>query len=229
LFAGILFIPEYQQIVRGDSAIKSGLLLLPLVAGMLVTLITVGRLITKYGHYRIFPIIGTIITGLGLYMFSHLTIHTSQIILSLWMIVLGVGIGSFMQVMTLAVQNSVPREELGISTATATFFRSMGSSLGGAIFGAVLINRLALHLKQLLPTSASGHVVINTSAIENGIQPTSFAKLPPSVSHDVLQAFALSFHDMFLLTIPFVIVALIVALMLKEIPLRTTTKGSEAI
>ncbi|HUD05829.1 MAG TPA: MDR family MFS transporter [Candidatus Saccharimonadales bacterium] len=229
LFAGILFIPEYQQIVRGDSAIKSGLLLLPLVAGMLTALITSGRLITRFGHYRIFPIIGTAITGLGLFLFSHLTIHSSQIILSLWMIVLGVGIGSFLQVMTLAVQNSVPREELGISTATATFFRSMGSSLGGAIFGAVLINRLLSHLKQLLPTAASGHVVINASAIENGIAPTSFAKLPPNVSHAVLQAFTLSFHDMFLLTLPFVAVAFIVSLLLKEMPLRTTTRGSEEI
>jgi hypothetical protein len=105
----------------------------------------------------------------------------------------------------------------------------MGSSLGGAIFGAVLINRLLSHLKQLLPTAASGHVVINASAIENGIAPTSFAKLPPNVSHAVLQAFTLSFHDMFLLTLPFVAVAFIVSLLLKEMPLRTTTRGSEEI
>jgi EmrB/QacA subfamily drug resistance transporter len=229
LFAGILFIPEYQQIVRGYSAIKSGLLLLPLVFGMLGMLITTGRLITRFGHYRIFPIIGTAVTGIGLFLFSHLTIHTSQITLSLWMIVLGAGIGSFMQVMILAVQNSVPREELGVSTATATFFRSMGSSLGGAIFGAVLINRLMFHLKQLLPPSSAGHVVINATQIENGVQPSSFAKLPPSVSHDVLQAFSLSFHDLFLLAIPFVAVAFIVALLLKEIPLRSTAQGTEEI
>jgi EmrB/QacA subfamily drug resistance transporter len=229
LFAGILFIPEYQQIVRGYSAIKSGLLLLPLVAGMLAMLITTGRLITKTGHYRIFPIIGTLITGTGLWLFSHLTINTSQITLSLWMVVLGAGIGSFMQVMTLAVQNAVPREELGVSTATATFFRSMGSSLGGAIFGAILINRLLLHLKQLLPAASSGHVVINAATIQNGIPPSAFAKLPPSISHDVLQSFVLSFHDMFLLAIPFVVLAFIVALFLKEIPLRNTAKGSEVV
>jgi EmrB/QacA subfamily drug resistance transporter len=229
LFAGILFIPEYQQIVRGYSAIKSGLLLLPLVFGLLGALIVSGRLITKTGHYRIFPIIGTLITAFGLWLFSHLTTSTSQLTLSLWMIVLGIGIGSFMQVMTLAVQNAVPREELGVATATATFFRTMGSSLGGAVFGAILINRLILHLHQLLPPAASGHIVINAASVENGISPTAYAKLPPSISHDVLQSFVLSFHDMFLLAIPFAVLAFVVALFLKEIPLRNTTKGAEVV
>jgi hypothetical protein len=149
--------------------------------------------------------------------------------MSFWMVVLGYGIGSFMQVMTLAVQNSVPHEELGVSTAVATFFRSIGSSLGGAIFGAVLINRLTLHLKDLLPPAASGHLVINASQIENGVAPAAFAKLPPSISHDVLQAFTLSFHDLFLLAIPFVVLSFVVALFLKEIPLRSTIKGTEEV
>jgi hypothetical protein len=83
------------------------------------------------------------------------------------------------------------------------------------------------HLKQLLPAASSGHIVINASAVENGLPPTALAKLPPSVSHDVLQSFVLSFHDMFLLAIPFALLAFIVALFLKEIPLRDTTKGAE--
>lgn len=229
MFAGILFIPEYQQIVRGYSAIKSGLFLLPLVFGLLGALIISGRLITKTGHYRIFPLIGTAVTALGLWLFSHLGTNTSQLTLSIWMVVLGAGIGSFMQVMTLAVQNSVPREELGVSTATATFFRSMGSSLGGAVFGAILINRLIFHLHQLLPPVVSGHITINAAAVENGIPPTAYAKLPPSVAHDILKSFVLSFHDMFLLAIPFVALAFIAGLFLKEIPLRNTTKGTEVV
>lgn len=229
LFAGILFIPEYQQIVRGDSAVKSGLLLLPLVAAMLTALISVGRLITKTGRYRIFPIVGTVITGLGLWLYSHLAIHTSQVTLSLWMVVIGLGIGSFLQVMTLAVQNAVPREELGSSTATATFFRNLGSSLGGAIFGAILINRLSYHLKQLLPAASSSHVTINAAAVENGVPPTALAKLPPSVSHDISQSFVLSFHDMFLLVLPFVALAFITAFFLKEIPLRNSARGAEVV
>jgi EmrB/QacA subfamily drug resistance transporter len=229
LFAGILFIPEYQQIVRGYSAVKSGLLLLPLIGGLMLMLVTSGRLITKTGRYRIFPLIGTLITALGLWLFSHLTLHTSQLTLSLWMVVLGAGIGTFMQVMTLAVQNAVPRTELGVATATATFFRTMGSSLGGALFGAILINRLLSHLHKLLPAASRGHVTINASAVENGIPQTALAKLPPNVSHAVLQSFVLAFHDMFLLAIPFALMAFVVALFLKEIPLRETTKGAEVV
>lgn len=230
LFAAILFIPEYQQIVRGYSAVKSGLLLLPLVGGMLTTLIISGRLITKFGHYRIFPIIGTAVTAIGMFLFSHISLSTSQLQLSLWMVVLGLGIGSFLQVMTLAVQNAVPRDELGVATATSTFFRSMGSSLGGAIFGAILTNRLAFHLKQLLPhTNISGSASHLAASVETGVTPTFINKLPSSISHDIYQAFVLSFHDLFLLAIPVVLLAFVAALFLRETPLRTTTKGPEVI
>jgi EmrB/QacA subfamily drug resistance transporter len=230
LFAAILFIPEYQQIVRGYSAVKSGLLLLPLVVGMLVTLVISGRLITKWGHYKAFPIIGTIVTALGVWLFSHLTLHTTQLELTLWMLVLGAGVGSFLQVMTLAVQNAVPRSELGVATASATFFRSMGSALGGAVFGAILTNRLAFHLKQLLPhASIAGNAANLSTSVQNGVTPTFINKLPPSVSHDIYQAFVLSFHDMFLLAIPVVLVAFVAALFLRETPLRDTTKGAEVI
>ncbi|HUC95901.1 MAG TPA: MDR family MFS transporter [Candidatus Saccharimonadia bacterium] len=231
LFAAILFIPEYQQIVRGYSAIKSGLLLLPLVAGMLLTLITTGRLITKWGRYRIFPIIGTLTTAFGVWLFSHLTLHTSQLQISIWMVVVGAGIGMFLQVMTLAVQNAVSHDELGVATASATFFRSMGSALGGAVFGAILTNRLSFHLKQLLPSVSSiGSSASSLSkSVQSGATPTFINKLPPSISHDIYQAFVLSFHDMFLIAIPVLLVAFIAALFLREAPLRTTTKGPEVI
>ncbi len=228
MFAAILFIPEYQQIVRGYSAIKSGLLLLPLVAGMLITLVTSGRLITKYGHYRPFPILGAIITTIGMWLFSGLTLKTTQLQLSIWMVVLGIGLGMFMQVMTLAVQNAVDHSEIGVATASATFFRSIGSSLGGAIFGAILTNRLAFHLKQLLPI-ASDKVNSLTTSIQNGISAADINQMPPNVSHAIFKAFVLSFHDMFLLGIPILILALIAALFLRETPLRTTVKTPEVI
>ncbi len=221
LFASILFIPEYQQIVRGYSAVKSGLLLLPLVFAMLAALIMSGRLITKTGRYRLFPIIGTLVTALGIWLFSNLTLHTSQVTLSLWMIVVGIGIGSFMQVMTLAVQNAVPRSELGVATGSATFFRSIGSSLGGAVFGAILTSRLTIHLKQLLPNFKDSHNL--ASSVVSGVAPTTLQKLPSSISHDIYKAFVLSFHDMFLLAIPVMLLSFMIALFLKETPLRNTT------
>jgi len=228
LFAAILFIPEYQQIVRGYSAVKSGLALLPLVFGMLGALIGTGRIITKWGHYRIFPIIGTFVTAVGMWLFSHLTLATSSLELSLWMVVVGLGIGSFMQVMTLAVQNAVPRNELGVATASATFFRSIGSSLGGAIFGAILTNRLQYHLQQLLPTVPGGHTGVSAASIQSSASSSAIAQLPGPIGHDVLQAFVLSFHDMFLLGIPVLGLAFIAALFLREQPLRGSAEPAVA-
>jgi hypothetical protein len=146
------------------------------------------------------------------------------------MIVVGLGIGSFMQVMTLAVQNAVPRTELGVATATTTFFRSIGSALGGAIFGAILTNRLAYHLKQLLPHATIGSGASKlSSSVQTGATPTFINKLPPSIAHDIYEAFVLSFHDMFLIAVPFMLIAFVAALFLREAPLRETTKGAEVI
>jgi EmrB/QacA subfamily drug resistance transporter len=217
MFASILYIPLYQQIVRGYSPTKSGLLMLPLVFGLLVASITSGRLITKFGRYKPFPIIGTFVLSIGLFLFSHLTLTTSQLVLSGWMLVVGAGIGLFMQVMTLAVQNSVDRREMGTATSSATFFRSLGSAFGGAIFGSILTNRLAVHLHKLLPASSGSATHINISNIQSGV---GLGHLPPSVAHSVLLAFVNSFHDMFLLAIPISLLAFVISLFLRETPLR---------
>jgi EmrB/QacA subfamily drug resistance transporter len=218
LFASILYIPEYQQIVRGYSPTESGLMTLPLVGGLLVASITSGRLITKFGRYRPFPIIGTLILSFGLWLFSHITLTTSEWVIGVWMAVVGVGLGCFMQVMTLAIQNSVERSQLGTATSAAIFFRSLGSSFGGALFGAILTSRLAYHLAQFLPN----HTIDPSFSknIQSGV--SSVHNLPPSIATDVLQAFAHSFHDMFLLAIPFALLSFVFALFLKEVPLRTS-------
>jgi len=219
MFAAILYIPEYQQIVRGYSPTKSGLLMLPLVLGLLVAMIVSGRLTTKWGRYRAFPLIGTLTLAFGLWLFSHVTLATSQLVLGAWMVVVGIGLGTFMQVMTLAIQNSVSHSDLGTATSSATFFRSLGSSFGGALFGAILISRLTKHLSQLLPAQAAGsHLSIK--GIQTGA--AGIHSLPPTVANDVLHAFVSSFHDMFLLTIPFALLAFVVALFLKEVPLRSS-------
>jgi EmrB/QacA subfamily drug resistance transporter len=220
MFASILYIPEYQQVVRGFSPTKSGLMTLPLVMGLLVTSIISGRLITRWGRYRAFPIIGTLVLSFGLWLFSHITLTTSEWVIGLWMAIVGAGLGMFMQVMTLAIQNSVERSELGTATSTATFFRSLGSSFGGALFGAILTSRLAHHLSQSLPGQAAN------SAFSRNVQSggINIHQLPPTVSADILQAFAHSFHDMFLLAIPFALLAFVAALFLKEVPLRGSHK-----
>jgi len=220
MFASILYIPEYQQIVRGFSPTKSGLMTMPLVMGLLVTSIISGRLITRWGRYRVFPIIGTFVLTVGLWLFSHITLTTSEWVIGVWMAIVGAGLGLFMQVMTLAIQNSVERSELGTATSTATFFRSLGSSFGGALFGAILTSRLAHHLSQSLPGQAA-NPAFSRNIQSGGI---NIHRLPPTVSADILQAFAHSFHDMFLLAIPFALLAFVAALFLKEVPLRGSHK-----
>lgn len=221
MFGALIFLPEYQQIVRGDSATKSGLMLLPLVIGMMSASITSGRLISKLGRYRIFPIIGTAILPIAFWLFSHIAVDTNRLLLSAWMLLLGVGVGLVMPVLTLAVQNAVDRKHLGTATSTVTFFRSIGSSLGAAVFGAVLINRLSYHLDQTLPARTGGAIAKNLSSSVAGLQ-----HLPAEIVNIILTAFASSFRDVFIFGIPFAITAFVAALFLRETPLRTSTSDN---
>jgi len=224
MFAAILYIPLYQQAVRGYTPTKSGLLMLPLVVGLLIASIISGRLTSKLGRYKAFPIIGTAILSFGLWLFSHITLTTSEWVVGLWMLVVGAGLGSFMQIMTLAIQNSVSRQEMGTATSVATFFRSLGGSFGGAIFGTILISRLSKHLNEITHGNpAAQH--INVSSIQSGVS----SSLPPQIAHDVLQAFTLSFRDMFLLAIPFALLAFVVAFFLREAPLSNTREAEELV
>lgn len=223
MFGALIFLPEYQQIVRGDSATKSGLMLLPLVGGLMTASLTSGRLISKLGKYRRFPILGTAIVTLAFWLFSHIGVATSRVELGIWMAILGAGIGMVMPVMTLAVQNAVDRKDLGTATSSVVFFRSIGSSLGAAIFGAVLSNRLAHHIAQNVGGSVGTGAAKSLTTSASGLQ-----KLPPDVLHKVLSAFASSFHDVFLFGIPFAFAAFLVALLLRESPLKNSTREEAA-
>lgn len=219
MFGAIIFLPEYQQLIRGDSATKSGLMLLPLVLGVMGGSAVSGRLISKSGRYRKFPIMGTLLLIISFWLFSHVAVDTSRVVLGVWMLVLGVGVGMVMPVMTLAVQNGVDRRDLGTATSSVNFFRSIGSSLGTAMFGAILTNRLAHHLQSSLPGNAGAEAAKGLSKSAAGLH-----QLPPSQLHVILTAFAQAFSDVFLIGIPFAIMAFIVALFLKETPLSTSTK-----
>lgn len=220
MFGVMTFIPEYQQIVRGYSAMKSGLLMLPMIAGMMSAMIPSGRIISKTGKYRLFPIFGTAITAFGIWLFSHISLTTSQLMMSVWMLVLGFGVGLYMQVMTLAVQNSIDRKDMGAATSVVTFFRSMGASFGTALFGALLTARLTHYLLQYLPTSATSH--LSTKSLQQST--SGLSKLPPSLVHDVMNAFAHAFSDVFLIAVPLAVVAFALSFMLREAPLKTSTR-----
>jgi MFS family permease len=154
MFGAIVFLPVYLQIVRGVSPTQSGLELLPLMVGLLVASVVSGRRITTTGRYKRFPIAGTAITAVGLSLLSTLGADTPYWRTALFMLTLGVGIGLVMQVIVLAMQNSVNPSDMGVATSSATFFRSLGGTFGTALFGTVLANRLASELAQRLPAGA---------------------------------------------------------------------------
>jgi EmrB/QacA subfamily drug resistance transporter len=223
MFGALIFLPEYQQIVRGDSATKSGLMLLPLVVGLMVASLTSGRLISKFGRYRIFPITGSSFLILSFWLFTHIGADTNRVVLGIWMAILGLGIGQVMPVLTLAVQNGVDRKDLGTATSSVTFFRSIGSALGAAVFGAILVNRLTYHLNQALPGGAGNGIAKNLSSSAASIQ-----HLPAQMQHSIFTAFSAAFSDVFMVGIPFAILALIVAFFLKETPLRSSAREEAA-
>ena len=143
LFGALTYLPLFQQTVRGLSPTDSGLQLIPLMLGLLAASITSGQIITRTGRYKAFPIAGTAIATIGMYLLSGLQVDTGTTEAALYMLILGVGLGLVMQVLVLAVQNAVPYSQLGVATSSATLFRSMGGSLGTAILGAIFANRLA--------------------------------------------------------------------------------------
>jgi EmrB/QacA subfamily drug resistance transporter len=150
MFGAITYLPQYMQVIRGQSPTGSGLQLLPLMAGLLLTSIVSGLLITRWGRYKLFPIAGTAVMTLGMWLLSHLAVDTPALHYTVFMFVLGVGIGGVMQVLVIAVQNVVPYRDLGVATSGATFFRSIGGSFGTAVFGAIFANQLTGNLAHYL-------------------------------------------------------------------------------
>jgi EmrB/QacA subfamily drug resistance transporter len=216
MFGAIVFIPLYLQLVYGASPTSSGLRLLPLMAGLLVAAIASGRAISRIGRYKIFPIAGTAILVVGMYLLSRLAVGTAPWVASLYMLVVGVGIGLVMQVLVLVVQNDARPEEIGVATSTATFFRSVGGSFGVAIFGAIFASRLATQIKHL-PASAAKQL---TGGVH--LTPQQAKQLPPAVHAEFLHAFAHALHGVFLWGMLMAIVPFVLAWLLKEVPLRTT-------
>ena len=216
MFGAIIYIPLYLQTVHAATPTSSGLQLLPLVGGMLVTFTVSGRLVSKWGRYKIFPVIGTAVMTLGLFLFSLLTPTTPLAVSSVYMVVLGLGIGCVMQVLVVAVQNAVPQSQLGTATSSSTFFRSIGGSFGVAVFGAIFNNRLAANLPKYLPPAALRAVHgSNVSA-----SPAQLDALPPAIHHGYVLAFNDSLHVVFLIGAPVALLAFALTWLLKELPLR---------
>ncbi len=215
MFGAIVFLPLFLQDVRGVSPTESGLQILPLMAGLLVTSIGSGQIISRWGRYKVFPVAGCAVTTIGLFLLHLVTVSTSQVVFSLYMVVLGAGLGAVMQVLVLAVQNAVPRSELGVATSGATFFRSMGGSFGTAIFGAIFANVITGKLHLYL----SG-VKLPSTLSSTSVSPAILAKLPEAIRHGYQLAFASSLDTVFLVAVPIGFVAFLLSWLLPEVRLR---------
>jgi len=218
MFGAIIFMPLFLQIVGGSSPTQAGLQLVPMMLGMLVTSILSGRIISRTGRYKVFPIIGTAFAAIGMALLSTMSVSTPYWQIALYLLVLGIGIGNVMQVLVIAVQNAVNPREVGVATSGSTFFRSVGGTIGTALFGAVMTGQLAAHLTESLPAGAAGPggVTALTSAM------STISTLPDSIKPIVLDAFTTSLDRVFLTAVPILVVGFVLALFLPEVPLRTS-------
>ena len=201
-----------MQFVDGVSATASGLRTLPMVLGLLVTSLGSGVLVGRTGRYKIFPTAGTAVMAVGFVLLSQMDANTSTLVQSLYLLVLGAGIGLSMQVLVLVVQNTVDFTDLGVATSGVTFFRTIGSSFGAAIFGSMFANFLESRLASAM--------VLSGAPPEAATSPQALHRLPPEVAEPIITAYADSLSRVFLFAAPFAVVGFIVALFLKQVPLR---------
>ncbi len=221
MFGGIIYLPFYLQVVKGFSPTESGLALIPMVLGILITSIGSGILITRTGRYRVFPILGAGIVLVALVLMTLLTVDTPYWKFGVGVFIFGAGLGFTMQTVVTAVQNDVALRDLGVATSSITFFRSMGGAFGTAIFGAVLNTRLAYHLEAALAGTPGAANQVGGSLSDI----TAIEALPPAIKEPVLNSFVLALQDVFLTAIPFVAVAFLVAFLIPEVKLRTRSDG----
>lgn len=217
MFAAIGFVPTFLQMSSGTSAAVSGLLMLPMMVGLLATSVISGLLITKTGRYRIYPIIGTIITGIAMVLMTTLTAETPIWLLCTFLGIFGAGLGLIMQVVVLVVQNAVPPTEVGTATSTNNYFREVGAALGVAVFGTLFTTRLTENLMAVF--TEAGASAEQAGQATATIDPAILAQLPDTIRDGVVTAYADALAPVFWYLLPFIGLAFLLALFLKQIPL----------
>ena len=218
MFGAIIFLPLFLQVVTGASATRSGLLTLPLMAGIMTASMTGGRIISRTGRYKVFPIVGTGLATAGMFLLSTMGPDTPRPLSGAYMLLLGLGLGCAMPVLTLAVQNAAPAADLGAATSAVNFFRSLGGAFGVALFGAVLNSRLGVELTDRLPAGAAS---IERSTLLSS--PEQIARLASDVREAVTLAISSSITTVYLVATPVMALAFGIAWRLRELPLKETS------
>ena len=222
LFGAASYLPTFLQMVDGASATESGLLMLPMMGGIVGASIISGQLISHTGRYKIYPLLGSALATLGMWLLSRLEVDTSRLQYSVWMAVLGAGIGMVMPVLVLAVQNSVRPADLGTATSANNYFRQIGGSVGAAIFGTLFANRLTDALRDRIPARAGAGLPDPES-----ITPQLVHTLPPALRDGYIQAYADAMPRIFLYLVPVLALGLLIAFFLKEKPLVSHNAPAE--
>lgn len=222
MFGAITFLPLYLQQVKGSTPTASGLEMTPMMLGLLLTSIGSGLIISRTGRYKIFPVAGTAITAVGLYLLSLLGRDSTTLQAGLSMFVFGLGLGMVNQVLVIAVQNAVEYRDLGTATSGATFFRTIGASVGVAVFGTIFASRLRANLATGVPDGAQGPCDPAVLAAST----EGLAGCPSAVQDWFVDAYAASLHTVFLWAVPVAVVAFVLTWFLPEITLRTTSRDA---
>ncbi|MCV7032358.1 MDR family MFS transporter [Mycobacterium sherrisii] len=212
MLGAMTFLPTYMQYVNGVSATTSGLRTLPMVVGMLITSTGSGTLVGRTGRYKVFPVVGTALMALAFLLMSRMTPSTSALVQSAYLVILSAGIGLSMQVLVLIVQNTSNFEDLGVATSGVTFFRTIGSSFGAAIFGSLFANFLKGRMGPALAASGAAPDAVSS--------PGALHHQPANVAAPIVQAYSESLSEVFLWAAPVAVVGFVLALCLREIPLR---------
>ena len=226
MFGAIIMVPLYLQIVQGNSATAAGLKLIPFMIGIVSMSIYSGKTISKHGHYKRFPIIGLTLMAIGIGFMTTLGTHTPYWKLAIYACLIGMGLGFSMQTIVIALQNAVEFKDMGVSTSANTFFRSVGGTIGVALFGTIYANKLARELPKAItqvattnPAAMAGFTPEKAAQLRNN---TSVLKtFTPQLQEGIMGAFVKGFHAVFISALPVILLGLAFAFFLREAPLKT--------
>jgi MFS family permease len=218
MLGGLTFLPLYLQTVQHASPTASGLLLIPLMFGSMVTSLIAGQFTVRTGRYKILPIIGGAVMTLAIYLLTHLGPHTSRLEAGLFFVVLGVGMGFLMQITSLIVQNSVELKDMGVASSSRTFFQQIGGSLGVSLFGVIFFHRLTAAMAARLPGA-------HLHATQGSLDPATINSLPAVIKDVAFFGISQGLDAVFWWTIPAAALVFLLALYVKEIPLRGREQG----
>jgi MFS family permease len=210
--------------VQGESPTVSGLALTPMMLGVTVTSIVAGQVTTKTGRYKVFPILGGAIMAVGMFLLSGLDTGTTRLESALYYVVLGLGMGFLMQMVSLIAQNSVQQKDMGVASSARMFFQQIGGSLGVAAFGALFARQLTASLSAATSRGGTG---VHISASGGQLNPATVNSLPALVRHDVFAAIADAIQHVFIWALPAAVIIFVLAWFIKEVPLRGRTPADQ--